>query len=154
MNGKAQPIIMGSYGIGVGRLFASIVEEHNDENGICWPISVAPYQVHLVDIRGAEEEAQSLYENLTQAGVEVLYDDRNERPGVKFNDADLIGIPLRVTVSSRSLADGGYEYKLRTAADKTIIHKDGAVAFIQSEIRRLQADLDASVVKVAYDSSD
>jgi len=154
MNGKAQPVIMGSYGIGVGRLFASIVEEHNDENGICWPISVAPYQVHLVDIRGAEEEAQSLYERLSQAGVEVLYDDRNERPGVKFNDADLIGIPLRVTVSSRSLAEGGYEYKLRSSAEKTIIDKEGAVEFIQEEIQRLQADIDASVVNVAYDSTD
>jgi len=138
----------------VGRLFASIVEEHNDENGICWPISVAPYQVHLVDIRGAEEEAQALYELLTHAGVEVLYDDRNERPGVKFNDADLIGIPLRVTVSSRSLAEGGYEYKLRSSAEKTIIDKEGAVEFIQEEIQRLQADIDASVVNVAYDSTD
>ena len=151
-NGKPQPVIMGSYGIGVGRLLACIVEEHNDENGIVWPVSVAPYQVHLVSMRGAEEEADALYEALQANGVEVLYDDRNERPGVKFNDADLMGLPLRVTVSKRSLESGGYEFKLRLAEERDIITKETAVNYIQSEIARLQAEIDATVVPVAYDA--
>jgi prolyl-tRNA synthetase len=150
-NGKPQPVIMGSYGIGVGRLLACIVEEYNDENGICWPISVAPYQVHLVSMRGAETEADQLYEALQTAGVEVLYDDRNERPGVKFNDADLIGLPLRMTVSPRSLENGGYEYKRRTDDGREIVAKDTAVAFVQAEITRLKAVIKASVVAVPYD---
>jgi prolyl-tRNA synthetase len=151
-NGKPQPVIMGSYGIGVGRLLACVVEEHNDEFGIKWPISIAPYQVHLVGMRGAEEEADALYEALQSAGVEVLYDDRNERPGVKFNDADLMGLPLRLTVSKRSLESGGYEFKLRSVDGRDIIAKETAVEFIQSEIARLQSEIDATVVPVPYDN--
>ena len=151
-NGKPQPVIMGSYGIGVGRMLACIVEEHNDENGIIWPISVAPYQVHLVGMRGAEEEAEALYEALQSVGIEVLYDDRNERPGVKFNDADLMGMPIRVTVSKRSLENGGYEFKLRLnqSRDREILAKETAVARIQSEITRLQSEIGDTVVAVNY----
>ena len=153
-NGKPQPVIMGSYGIGVGRMLACIVEEHNDENGIVWPISVAPYQVHLVGMRGAEEEAEALYEALQSVGIEVLYDDRNERPGVKFNDADLMGLPIRVTVSKRSLENGGYEIKLRfnQSHDHEIIAKETAVLHVQSMIDQLQAKIDAAVVEVAYEN--
>jgi hypothetical protein len=103
---------MGSYGIGSGRLLACIAEEHHDDKGLIWPITVAPYHVHLVSL-GQPEAADRIYEALLKAGIEVLYDDREESPGVKFNDADLIGIPLRVTVAAKSLAKGGVELKRR-----------------------------------------
>jgi prolyl-tRNA synthetase len=124
--GLAQPIVMGSYGIGTGRLMAVVVEQHHDEHGIIWPPEIAPYHLHLVNLgRDPEEEttqaAQALYADLLAQGFEVLYDDRNERAGVKFNDADLIGVPVRATVSRRSLAQGGVEVKRRDASERTII---------------------------------
>ncbi len=111
-DGLPKPVIMGSYGIGVGRLLACVAEEHHDEHGLIWPISIAPYQVQLVLLRGkgspqAGEIANKLYADLQDAGVEVLYDDRDDSPGVKFNDADLIGLPIRVTVSERGTSPGG-----------------------------------------------
>ncbi|HZW04142.1 MAG TPA: proline--tRNA ligase, partial [Anaerolineaceae bacterium] len=101
-NGESHPVIMGSYGIGVGRLLACVAEEHHDEHGLIWPASVAPFQVHLVLLPGKNdprpaEVAEALYRELRNAGIEVLFDDRNESPGVKLNDADLIGLPLRIT---------------------------------------------------------
>ncbi|MFQ5945699.1 MAG: proline--tRNA ligase, partial [Anaerolineae bacterium] len=104
--GRSRPVVMGSYGIGLQRLLASIAEEHHDERGLAWPISVAPFQVHLVVLRGGSEEAERLYRALREAGIETLFDERDESPGVKFADADLIGLPLRFTVSKRSLAEG------------------------------------------------
>jgi len=125
-DGQPKPVIMGSYGIGVGRLLACVAEEHHDEHGLVWPVTLAPYQVQLVLLRGkgtpqAEATADRLYTDLQSAGVEVLYDDRDESPGVKFNDADLIGLPIRLTVSERALAQGGVEMKLRSKSDKSII---------------------------------
>jgi prolyl-tRNA synthetase len=120
-DGQQRPIIMGCYGIGVGRLLGCIVEEHHDEYGLVWPVAVAPYQVHLVSLRGGEETAESLYQQLQQAGFEVLFDDRDESPGVKFNDADLIGLPLRITISKRSLESGGAEVKLRHEKERQIV---------------------------------
>ena len=149
-NGKPQPVIMGSYGIGVGRLLACVAEEHHDEYGLCMPISIAPYQVAIVGLRGAEEEAETLYATLTSAGVEVLFDDRNERPGVKFNDMDLIGIPLRLTVSKRSLENGGYEFKIRTESEKSIIPIDGGLESIQTEIQKLRDQINSTIVHVSY----
>jgi len=115
-----KPLVMGCYGIGVSRLVATTIEQHNDENGIRWPMSVAPYQVHLVSI-GREDAvlgaAAQLHDALEKAGVEVLWDDRDERPGVKFKDADLIGIPLRVTVGAKALAAGNVELKPRSEPD-------------------------------------
>lgn len=114
--GNEQLMIMGSYGIGVGRLMAAIVEHHHDDKGICWPASVAPFDVHVVvlgagdDVRAA---ADDLVGRLESAELEVLVDDREDSAGVKFNDADLIGIPVRVTVSPRALKAGGYELKYR-----------------------------------------
>jgi len=114
------PLVMGCYGIGVSRLVATTIEQHHDENGMRWPMSVAPYHVHLVTL-GREEPllstARSLHDSLEEAGVEVLWDDRDERPGVKFKDADLIGIPLRVTIGSKGLAGGNVELKARTEVD-------------------------------------
>lgn len=144
-DGVSQPIVMGSYGIGVGRLLACIAEEHHDEQGLIWPITVAPYPVHLVLLNSkdgsAEAAGDKLYKELVEAGLEPLYDDRDERAGVKFNDADLIGIPLRVTVSGRSLQNGGFEFKRRDGDARWIVpHADG-VAAIQSEIKKLHQEI-------------
>lgn len=138
-NGKRHPVIMGSYGIGVGRLLACVAEEYRDDYGLMLPITVAPYEVHLVMLTGDESEklAEELYTALRDVGVEVLYDDRDERPGVKFNDADLIGIPLRVTISRRSLEKGGYEFKRRDSKDSRIVPQDEIIATLQSEIASL-----------------
>jgi prolyl-tRNA synthetase len=127
--GQAHPIVMGSYGIGTGRLMAVVVEQHHDEHGIIWPVEIAPYHVHLVNLgRDASDKvtqtAEALYDDLLAQGFEVLYDDRDERAGVKFNDADLIGVPVRVTTSRRSLAQGGVEVKRRDASERTIIPLD------------------------------
>ena len=123
-NGRQKPIIMGSYGIGVGRLLASAVEANYDADGILFPVSVAPFQTHLVPVgkgKAVQEAADALYEKWTGEGFEVLYDDRNESPGVKFKDSDLIGLPARVTVSQRTLAQDAYETKLRRAPDREIV---------------------------------
>ena len=115
--GVAKPLVMGCYGIGLGRLMACIIEQHHDDRGIIWPVSVAPFQVHLVCLSAhdpaVDEAAELLYRRLTSAGYEVLLDDRPERAGVKFNDADLIGIPVRLTVSRRTTAEGCAEVKGR-----------------------------------------
>jgi len=136
--GQAQPIVMGSYGIGTGRLMAVAIEQHHDEQGIIWPVEIAPYHIHLINLGYEPEDettkaAEALYTDLQAQGFEVLYDDRNERPGVKFNDADLIGVPVRVTVSRRSLSQGGFEVKLRHASERTIIPANDLI----DEIHRL-----------------
>lgn len=143
--GEAQPIIMGSYGIGVGRLLACVAEEYHDDHGLIWPVSVAPYPVHLVDLSSkdgsVEAIADTLYTELVKAGLEPLYDDRDERAGVKFNDADLIGLPLRVTVSSRSLENGGFEFKRRDQEDRWIVPVEEGLAAIQSVLADLDREL-------------
>ena len=154
-DGQQKPVIMGSYGIGVGRLLACIAEEHHDEHGLVWPVSVAPFQVHLVLLRGkgslqAQETADQLYASLQESGIEVLYDDREESPGVKFNDADLIGCPLRVTVSERGLAQGGVEVKLRREQSKVILPIQEAKAHLVSVIQSLQDEITCRVVPVEY----
>ena len=120
-DGVEKPVVMGSYGIGVGRLLACVAEEHHDEAGLCWPVSVAPYPLHLVALAGKSQEvvakSEALYQQLVDAGLEPLYDDRPESPGVKFNDADLIGCPLRLTLSERSLKAGGVEVKVRKSGE-------------------------------------
>ncbi|MBR4861186.1 MAG: proline--tRNA ligase [Firmicutes bacterium] len=121
-NQKDQLIVMGCYGIGVTRTLSAVVEQHHDEDGIIWPVSVAPYHaiISLVNIKDEEQvaAAERIYEELQRAGVEVLLDDRNERPGVKFKDADLLGIPVRITVGKRA-PEGVVEYKLRREAEKS-----------------------------------
>jgi len=149
-NGQEQPVIMGSYGIGVGRLLACVAEEHHDEYGLIWPITVAPYHVYIAVLHGNEEVAERLYADLQAAGVEVLYDDRNERPGVKFNDADLIGIPIRLTVSGRALKAGGFELKLRRSPDRVVIPASEVVARVKGRIAALRAEIDAQVAPVTY----
>lgn len=142
-NGKAQPVIMGSYGIGSGRLLASIAEEHNDEDGLIWPITISPYHVHLLFLKGGEDEAGKLYKTLTDSGLEVLYDDRDEMPGVKFKDADLIGIPIRITVSKRSLENDSVELKLRHEKDRS----NQPLAEILGHVQKIKADLEAQIAK-------
>ncbi len=118
--GKMQPVIMGCYGIGPSRIMGSLVEIFSDENGIMWPKSVTPYQVHMIGLGNDEnvtKEAEKLYNDLKKAGITVLFDDRDERAGAKFKDADLIGIPLRLVVSSRTLEKGGVEWKERDQSD-------------------------------------
>jgi prolyl-tRNA synthetase len=116
-DGKRKLVIMGCYGIGNTRLVGTIAEASHDDKGLIWPKAVAPYHVHLLSVgfdKDAKKEAESLYKKLVKAGVEVLYDDRDESAGKKFNDADIIGIPLRVVVSERTLKEGAAEFKLRT----------------------------------------
>jgi prolyl-tRNA synthetase len=115
--GVSKPCVMGCYGIGVGRLLAAAVEQNHDDKGIIWPFPIAPYQVYLcalsVDAKDVSAAAEKLYQEMTDAGLEVLFDDRVESPGVKFGDADLLGMPVRVTVSPRTLKNQGAEIKLR-----------------------------------------
>jgi prolyl-tRNA synthetase len=151
-NGKQKPVIMGSYGIGSGRLMACVVEEHNDEHGLIWPITVAPYHVHIVALRGGEEEADKLYDSLQAAGLEVLYDERDESPGVKFNDADLIGIPIRLTVSKRSLEGGGVEVKLRRDKDSQTIPLDEIIAKVNEIKIELESEIKAKVIQVEFNA--
>ena len=152
--GEAHPIVMGSYGIGIGRALACIAEAHHDDHGLLWPISVAPYHVHLINLgpEGSEAEAVAdrLYADLLAAGVEVLYDDRDRSPGIKFNDADLIGLPLRITIARRGLAQGAAEFKLRREEERTLIPLDDAVAHARDLLAGLQAELAAAAVDVPF----
>lgn len=136
-----RPIVMGCYGIGVTRTLAAIVEQHHDENGIIWPLSVAPYHA-IVTMVKADEPAQNalaeeIYRQLQTAGVDVLLDDREERAGVKFKDADLIGIPIRITVG-RGAADNMVEYKLRSCPDKEDIPADEAIRRTAAAVREAE----------------
>ncbi len=140
-NGKAQTPIMGCYGIGVNRTLAAVIEQNNDENGIIWPVAAAPFQVVVVPVNVDNSEqaalAETIYKELLSQGVEVLMDDRKERPGVKFKDADLIGIPVRITVGKKA-AEGLVEYKLRKEADISELSADEAVQtacdFVKAEL--------------------
>ena len=116
--GQEQPLVMGSYGIGPARVMAAIVEQQHDENGIKWPASLAPYDVHVVVLGGAEEIGEQAAEALSAAGQDVLLDDRDQRPGEKFADADLIGIPVRITAGKRSLEDGAVDIRDRATGEE------------------------------------
>ena len=125
-NGKLQTPTMGCYGIGVDRSLASIIEEHHDENGIVWPMNIAPYQVVIVPIKyngQMKEIADNLYEGLRKEGIEVLLDDRDERPGVKFKDMDLIGIPVRVLVGEKNLPNVEIKERNKSSADLVLVEE-------------------------------
>ncbi len=153
-DGNEKPIVMGSYGIGSGRLLACVAEEHHDERGLVLPITVAPYHVHLVSLAGNDaainDAAERVYRALLAANVEVLYDDRAESPGVKFADADLIGLPIRLTVSSRSLQAGGVEMKRRDREDRVVIAEKDLIARVQAEMKILFDGIAAKVVPVPF----
>jgi prolyl-tRNA synthetase len=127
-NGEEKPYIMGSYGIGITRTAQAAIEKYHDDRGIIWPKAIAPYQILLSPLNLSKENqreaAENMYSDLRSAGFEVLYDDRLERAGVKLNDADLIGIPLRIAVGDKSLAKGQVELKLRCEKDFTAVELD------------------------------
>ena len=152
--GKSQPVIMGSYGIGVGRLLACVAEECHDEQGLIWPISIAPHQVLITVLAKGESEAQTtaeqIYGQLREQVLDVLIDDRRENPGVKFNDADLIGIPVRLTVGDRGLKKGVVEFKLRRDSERSEVSVDQAVEHVINAVRQLERELSDRVVEVPY----
>jgi prolyl-tRNA synthetase len=136
--GQEIPVVMGSYGIGLERLMAAVVEAHHDENGICWPVSVAPWEAVVVPVKVTDERqwsvAEQLYDELQDAGVEVLLDDRDERAGVKFKDADLIGIPFRLVVGPRALAHGNVELFERAGASSSEVPIEQAASSVGEKI--------------------
>jgi len=138
--GHLQPIIMGCYGIGVSRLIAAIIEQNNDANGILWPIEVSPYKVLILplDITDSQtmETASVIYNDLLDSGIEVLLDDRDERAGVKFKDADLIGIPLIITLGKKSLKDGLVEFKTRLNKETILASKDEVLKLVKAAVSK------------------
>ncbi|MFB0557233.1 MAG: proline--tRNA ligase [Dehalococcoidia bacterium] len=136
-NGASWPIVMGSYGIGLGRLLAAIVEQSHDDKGIIWPLSVAPYQVYLCPLYLDNPEiaplAEDVYHKLEKEGIEVLFDDRDESPGIKFNDADILGIPLRLTLSPRTIQSQSIEAKWRVGRETQLV----ALENLAAEVNRL-----------------
>jgi prolyl-tRNA synthetase len=146
-SGQRKPVVMGSYGIGVGRLLACLAEEYNDENGLKLPITSSPFQVHLVSLVKETEVVDKIYAELEKAGIDVLYDDRKESAGVKFADADLIGVPIRITVGSRTLKENSVEIKLRNALDESqLIPIDNVTAKVGELIVTLVEEIESSIV--------
>ncbi len=140
-NGKNVTMTMGCYGIGVTRVVAAAIEQNHDDQGIIWPEAMAPFHVAIVPLNMHKSEAvaaaaESLYSELTAAGIEVLLDDRNERPGVKFADMELIGIPHRVVIGDRALANGDVEYKGRRDSDSQLVSQDAICDFLESRLGR------------------
>jgi prolyl-tRNA synthetase len=136
--GVEHPIVMGSYGIGVSRVLAAVVEEHHDKDGIAWPAVLAPYDVHLVALPGRGDAAgdvlqaaERIYEELSEAGMSVLYDDRDASPGVKFADADLLGMPVQLVVGAKGLARGVVERKVRATGERSELPLDGVLIGLQ-----------------------
>jgi len=140
-NGKEQFMVMGCYGIGVGRTAAACIEQYHDENGIIWPMAIAPYQVIITPVNMNDPDlattAEKLHADLLSQGVEVILDDRDERAGVKFKDADLIGIPLRVTIGPKNLAAGKVEIKIRRSGEVNVLSVEEAKIFILNAIRQI-----------------
>jgi prolyl-tRNA synthetase len=142
--GEANALVMGCYGIGISRLVASVIEQTHDEGGLVWPVSVAPYPVHICQLGEGDEvkaAVEKIEKELTLAGYEPLVDDRDVRPGVKFKDADLIGIPFRITVGDRGLKDGVVELKPRTEKDPKASEAIPLSDISKVLIERIQKDL-------------
>ena len=156
-DGQQHPIVMGSYGIGVDRLLACAAEEHHDSRGLCLPITIAPAHVHLCCLGAADSPAgeisDRLYAELQERGVEVLYDDRGERPGVQFADADLIGLPIRVTVGEKSLAKGGVEVKRRDSETAELVAAEHVPERLTAKIHAMFDEIAAKVVPVTMPGS-
>ncbi len=129
--GRDQPFYMGCYGIGIGRSMAAVVEKHHDEKGILWPESIAPFHVHLVALEGGYAMAEKLYHDMIAAGIEALYDDRDKTAGEKFADADLVGIPLRIVVSKKTLEKGSVEVKRREESEVQMVPFSDVVALLK-----------------------
>jgi prolyl-tRNA synthetase len=139
-NSVSQPIIMGTYGIGLGRLLAAAIEQNHDDKGIIWPTAIAPYHIYLCPLRlenpAVAEAAEKVYQNLTRKNLEVLFDDRDESPGVKFNDADLLGIPLRLTISPRTLESQSIEIKWRKEKQTELVSLEGITTRIKKLLQK------------------
>jgi prolyl-tRNA synthetase len=144
-NGLEVAVIMGCYGIGINRIVAAAVESSHDDNGIIWPPRLAPYDVLLVPLQlqnpAVMEAVESLEKRFIEAGYDVLTDDREQRPGFKFKDADLIGIPIRLTLTSRSLEKGGVEIKARRDTESYIVPVEEAVATVRRRIANLEDEI-------------
>jgi prolyl-tRNA synthetase len=138
-DGKEQVIYMGCYGIGIGRTVAACIEQNHDENGIIFPIPIAPFQCIVSALSAKDdtvrEASEAIYQDLLQGGVEVLLDDRDERPGFKFKDADLIGIPLRIVVGAKNLADGRVELKERRDGQVSLLSIEEAIARVKATVK-------------------
>jgi prolyl-tRNA synthetase len=138
-DGQEKPAVMGTYGIGVTRIVASAIEQNHDKDGIIWPVPLAPFEVAVLELQQDDDKviatAKRLYEELSAAGIEVLYDDRDERAGVKFKDADLIGIPFRLAVGKKGVAEGIVELKLRKGGDVRKLKIEEAVAIVAAEVK-------------------
>ncbi len=138
-DGKSKPMSMGCYGIGVSRIVAAAIEQNHDQKGICWPLPLAPFQLALLPMNAKKSHrvrsfAEQIYKELLAAGVDVLYDDRNLRPGVMFNDMELIGIPFRLVIGERGLDEGKLEFRARTAQENESLPIDGLVPAILEKI--------------------
>jgi prolyl-tRNA synthetase len=140
VDGKEKPMVMGCYGIGVTRIVAAAIEQNHDKDGIVWPVPLAPYEVTVLELQQDDDNvistAKRIYEGLEAAGIDVLYDDRDERAGVKFKDADLIGIPYRIAVGKKGLAEGVVELKLRRAPEVRKVKIDEVVVLVADEVRK------------------
>lgn len=138
-NGKDKPFVMGCYGIGVSRTLASAIEQQHDENGIIWPVAIAPYHAVVIPVNAKDsaqlELATTIYHTLNQAGIETVLDDRKERPGVKFKDADLIGYPLRITIGPKTMSEGQIEVKVRKTGEQFFFPMADYVAEVQQLLR-------------------
>ncbi|MDX8362217.1 proline--tRNA ligase [Cytobacillus sp. IB215316] len=138
-NGRNQPMIMGCYGIGVSRILASVAEQFHDDNGLVWPAALSPYDVHLIPVNIKNDEqrllAEELYETLQETGINVLFDNRQERPGVKFSDSDLIGLPVRITIGKKA-AEEIVEVKFRNSGETVEVHKTDLINTIQKNIAK------------------
>jgi prolyl-tRNA synthetase len=130
-NGNSEPAEMGCYGIGVGRTMAAAIEQNHDENGIIWPVPIAPWEIIVLPLQTNDEKvmeaAEKIYSDLKNAGMDVVLDDRKERAGFKFKDADLIGYPMQIVLGSRSVAAGNAEVKFRVSGEKTEIQLNETV---------------------------
>ncbi len=139
-NGKDVPLVMGCYGIGIGRTVAAAIEQNHDENGIVFPMPIAPFQVLITILNTKDEnvvtEGNALYETLLQAGIDVVIDDRDERPGSKFKDADLIGVPIRVTVGNRGLKEGALEVQLRKSGERQMVAVGETADWVIAEVKK------------------
>ena len=144
-DGKEKPLIMGCYGVGVSRTLAAIVEQHNDENGIIWPVSVAPYEVSVIPLDPKKEDCAKATDRLVQelldAGLDVVVDDRDERPGFKFADNDLMGFPYQIVIGKRGLKNGTFELKDRATGEREDISIDEAAAIVAARVREAKQAL-------------
>jgi len=139
VDGQEKAMMMGCYGIGVTRIVAAAIEQNHDKDGIIWPVPIAPYEVEILELQQDDPKlvalCERLYEELGRAGIDVLYDDRDERPGVKFKDADLIGVPYRIAVGKKGLAEGVVELKLRRAPEVRKVKIDEVVALVTAQVK-------------------